>query len=83
MDLTLRLAVDRAADRDVRSAATHLATSSVAIAEGLSDPVSAFGRSADAVEGEVVPMVRRAIDVGLTPEVEAFAKEFMTAVRKR
>jgi hypothetical protein len=56
---------------------------SVLVARGLSDPASAFGRPVAEVQDDVVSVVRRAIEIGLTPDVETFAKEFLTAVHKR
>jgi len=82
LDTTLELAVNRAADRDVRSTATHIAATNVAIARGLADPASAYRRSVREVQDEVAVAVRRAIDLGLAPEVEAFAKAFLAIHKK-
>jgi hypothetical protein len=83
LDLTLGLAQSQTAHLDVRSAATHIASSNALIANGLSEASKAYGRSAQEVQAQVVPAVRRALEIGLTPEVESFAKEFLSAAAQK
>ena len=78
LDFALTLAQSSSTDRDVRSAAVHIAIMGARIARGLRDANMAYGRSLQDIYVEVSSAVRQAVEVGLTPEIEAFAKEFLS-----
>jgi hypothetical protein len=82
LDLTMSLAQDRTAQPDVRSAAAHIAALNARIASDLGDPEMAYGRRLEEVQSQVAEAVRRALEVGLTPDVEAFIREYLAAAAK-
>jgi hypothetical protein len=80
LDIVLALAIDPDTDQEVRSVAANIAVWSVSSAKRLANPVAAFGRLPRAVQNEAVPVVQRALELGLTPDMETFAKEFLMHV---
>jgi hypothetical protein len=79
LDLTMSLAQSPTAQREVRSAAAHIAVMNERIASGLGDPERVYGRRLEQVQAQVVEAARRALEFGLTPEVESFIREYLSA----
>jgi hypothetical protein len=79
LELATALATDRSADRIVRSTAIHIAIINARIAEGLKDPETSFGKSVQDVQAQVHEAARRALDLGLTPEIEEFSRTYLVS----
>lgn len=79
LDLVMTIAQSRTAHPDVRSTAAHIAIMNARIAKGLRDASAAYNRSVDDVEAQVSQAIRVALEIGLSPHIEAFAKEFLSA----
>ena len=79
LDLILRLAQSLTAPPIVRSVAAHIAAINALIAKELKDSSVAYGRSAEDVQAEVSHALRRGLEIGLEPNIETFAKEFLAA----
>jgi hypothetical protein len=83
LDLAMLLAQSPKAGPEVRSAAAHIAAMGARIASGLRDPQLVYGRRLEEVQAQVAEAVRRALEAGVTPEVEAFIREYLAAPAHR
>jgi hypothetical protein len=78
LDVAMALAQSSRAQPEVRSAAAHIAVMNAQIAKGLRDPQKSYGRASDVVQTQVSQAVRRALEVGLTREVDGFVREYLS-----
>jgi hypothetical protein len=83
LDLVMGLAENRDVHVDVRSAAAHIAAGNASLAQGLQDAAGAYGRSPHEVRVQASRAIRRALQIGVSAEVESVLKEALTASRDR
>jgi hypothetical protein len=81
LDLVLMLSRSEDVHLDVRSAAAHIATANASIAMGLRETPALYGRSPKNVQIQVSEAVRRALEIGVSPEIEGSLREMLTADR--
>ena len=79
LGVTFALAEDPTAVTEVRSTAVHIAIMEARIARSLEQAASAYRRSVQDVYAQVSRVVRRALEIGVLPEMEAFGREFLSA----
>lgn len=79
LDFMLATAQSQAAAVEVRSVAAQIAVMNAVIAKGLQDPRPFYGRSAQDVRALVDRAVRRALTLGVVPEMAPLIKDYLTA----
>jgi hypothetical protein len=79
LDLVMSLAQSEAPNPEVRSTAAHIAAGNVLIARSLAEPLKAYGRSPEQLEAQVSRAVQRALEIGVTPEMAVFVREYLIA----
>lgn len=78
LDVALALAASPTVPLEVRSAAVHAVIMGARIAAGLKDAPTAYGRSLHEIYVQASEVARRAVELGVTSEMEAFVKKFLS-----